>query len=88
MTTPPQTPIQATNALAVIIDNMVVDIFKVDNRLAAMLLSEPVFVDVTEPHNAGRLTSGYTYEPSTGEFTPPVVEHNHTHLPVEPAPGE
>lgn len=36
------------NAIALLIDDVVVDVIYTDNRLAAILLSEPQIIDVTD----------------------------------------
>ena len=59
--------------IAFIIDNEVVDILHTDERLAAIFLSQPEIMDVTDLIAAGPLNSnvavGSTYNPNTKEFT-------------------
>lgn len=61
------------NKIAFIIDNEVVDILHVDDRLAAIFLSQPEIMDVTEEHQADSgIFVGSTYNPNTKVFTPPA----------------
>jgi hypothetical protein len=54
--------------LAFIIDNNVVELFYTDSRMAAILLSDPIIVDITEmPSN---IQQGSQYIPETGNFGP------------------
>lgn len=59
--------------IAFIIDNEVVDILHTDERLAAIFLSQPEIMDVTDLVAKGALVSqvavGSTYNPNTKEFT-------------------
>ena len=66
MTTAPNLP---PNRVAFIIDNEVVDIIHTDDRLAAIFLSEPLMVDVTDIEDGVFISS--TYNPETGTFTAP-----------------
>jgi hypothetical protein len=61
--------------LALIIDGEVVDILHAHDRLAAILLSDPTVVDITDIENDfnGDIYPGYAYNDTTGKFTPPVV---------------
>lgn len=57
-------------SVAIILDGEVQDVIRTEARLAAMLLSEPIFVDVTDlDHKPG---IGTKYNIENGEF-----EHNH-----------
>jgi hypothetical protein len=59
--------------LAFVIDGKIVDTFYTDHRFGAILLSDPIVVDVTEmPNNVG---NGYVYQSETGTFTPPDKGH-------------
>lgn len=66
MTTAPNMP---PNKIAFIIDNEVVDIIHTDDRLAAIFLSEPLMVDVTDVEGGVLISS--TYDSKTGKFTAP-----------------
>ena len=59
--------------IAFLIDNEIVDILHTDERLAAIFLSQPEIIDVTDMIAAGPLNSnvsvGSTYNPNTKEFT-------------------
>lgn len=59
--------------VAFIIDNQVVDILHTDERLAAIFLSEPVILDVTEfqRDETTQILVGSTYDPETKTFTAP-----------------
>jgi len=59
--------------IAFIIDNSVVDILHTDERLAAIFLSNPTILDVTEGVSSDPQTVdvGYLYNPDTQEFTQP-----------------
>ena len=61
--------------IAFIIDGEVVDILHTQDRLAAILLSEPTIVDITDVKNDSNsdIYPGWTYDATTGAFTPPVV---------------
>jgi hypothetical protein len=56
--------------LAMVIDNKVVDIMHTDSRFAAILLSNPVVVDVTPGNEEDQLKTyvGDDYDPETGLF--------------------
>jgi len=63
--------------IAFIIDNKVVDILHTDNRLAAIFLSEPLILDVTDNKDVNgnfTLLINSTYDPETGIFTMPQQE--------------
>lgn len=64
--------------LAFIIDNRVVDIINTDNRLAAIFLSDPVVIDITEMSKLENNTAfmNSTYDPSTGLFAVPEYNEN------------
>lgn len=51
--------------IAAIIDGKVVDVINCPERLGAILLSEPTFVDVKSLPN---VQSGATYDATTGQF--------------------
>ena len=53
--------------IAFIIDGEVIDVLHTDERLAAIFLSEPVIVDVTDKIESA--TVGATYDAATGTFT-------------------
>jgi hypothetical protein len=60
--------------LAFVIDGEVVDILFTDNRLAAIFLSEPTIVDVTElieTEGKGSVLVGSAYDPETNKFSHP-----------------
>jgi hypothetical protein len=61
--------------IAFIIDNRVVDIINTDERLAAIMLSEPLVIDITgmKPGENGLFVSSY-YDSETQSFTPPKFD--------------
>jgi hypothetical protein len=59
------------NTIALIIDNQVVDIMNIQQRTAAILLSEPTVVDITDrisPNGKLDVIIGMTYNESNGKF--------------------
>lgn len=69
---PPALPV---NKIAFIIDDEVVDIIYAHDRLAAVLLSDPLIVEVTGVKNDGNndVNMGDTYNKKTKKFTVKVV---------------
>jgi len=57
--------------IAFVIDGKVVDVLHTDERLAAIFLSEPVIVDVTDKMP---IAIDSTYDPETQTFTAPAAE--------------
>lgn len=60
--------------LAFIIDNVVTDVLHTDERLAAIFLSEPLILDVTDRISGPDLENivpNATYNPDDGSFTRP-----------------
>ena len=69
--------------IALIIDNEVVDIIHTDERLAAIFLSNPTIVDVTDHTDENgnfdiMVTPPSTYNPETQEFAAPIVYNPET----------
>jgi hypothetical protein len=58
--------------LAIILDNKVEMIMQVDERLAAILTSQPIIVDVPKTEAGGPLI-GWAYNPDTKAFTNPAA---------------
>lgn len=58
--------------IAFILDNEVVDILHTDERLAAIFLSNPIIVDITDNmiDNGGTAGVGAKYDPETKTFSP------------------
>jgi hypothetical protein len=86
MTTPELPPVK----IAFIIDGVVADVLHTDDRLAAIFLSEPTIVDVSEwlVNNPEKTLTGATYDGTT--FTaddapvyPGVVDEHLAELPAE-----
>jgi hypothetical protein len=59
------------NIVAYVIDNQVVQTIHVDERMAAVVLSEPLVIDVTELGKQG-VQNGDIYDPETGTFSRPT----------------
>ena len=68
--------------VAFIIDNEVVDILHTDDRLGAIMLSEPVIKDVTDlvPN---KVAVGFIYDPESDSFIPPYPSAPEEDLPAE-----
>lgn len=60
--------------IAFIIDGVVADVINTDDRLAAIFLSQPKMVDVTEISVSEFITSGYLYNEELNTFTRFPVE--------------
>jgi hypothetical protein len=63
-------------ALVYLIDNTVVDIIRTDERLAAIMLSQPLILDLSDVENLNDINAvvGSTYDPETSTFTLPAEE--------------
>ena len=61
---------QHSNHIAVVIDGVVQQMMAVDDRFAALLLSEPEFYEVTLPNGAPGANYGDVYNPEDGTFMP------------------
>ena len=61
--------------LALILDGEVVDILHAHDRLAAILLSEPTVVEMTDANvdASNVIYPGWKYNKKTKKFTPPAV---------------
>ena len=57
------------NKLTFILGDKVIDTINTDDRLAAMWLSEPLVIDITDWPNANDIRPGDDYNPKTGEIT-------------------
>lgn len=69
--------------LAFIIDNNVVDVLHTDERLAAIFLSNPVVIDITEYENTETISIDSIYDPSTGQFTPAPPQQNSPQIRID-----
>jgi len=65
------------NKLAVIADNVVIDILNTDERLAAILLSQPTVLELTEEYEEVNSRIGNVYDESTQKFMPPSPDPSH-----------
>jgi hypothetical protein len=61
-----ETPAIPPRRVAFIIDNIIQDVLHTDERLAALFLSEPVIVDITDKPD--HINMGSHYDPETGSF--------------------
>ena len=59
--------------LAFVIDNEVVEVLTTNEKLAAILLSEPLILDVSKAELPGTGILGYTYIPETNSFRAPEI---------------
>lgn len=59
------------NTIAIIIDNEVVEIMRLDDKFAAILLSNPTIVDVTGENKVDLASVGDIYDPVTKTFSSP-----------------
>jgi hypothetical protein len=61
--------------VAFIIDNVVQDVINTDDRLAAIFLSNPTVIDITDKVNSNSISVNSSYDPLTGEFSdaPPLI---------------
>ena len=64
-----------TRKLAFVLDNEVVDILHTDDRLAAIFLSSPKVIDITDKINAEGVTAvlvKFAYDEASNTFSPPT----------------
>lgn len=59
------------NIVAYIIDNEVVQVLYLDDFMTAVVLSEPLVINVTD-QGRGVINKGDTYDPETGTFSRPI----------------
>jgi hypothetical protein len=65
-----QQPAMPPVKIAFVIDNQVVDVLHTDDRLAAIFLSDPVTVDVSDLFDENKIVfPGDTYDPETKTFS-------------------
>lgn len=62
---------ELTNHIAVIIDGRVEQMMLLDDRFAAILLSDPIFIDVTGQDGKPMAFHGWSYNEETNEFIRP-----------------
>ena len=69
------TPPLPDNKIAFVIDGKVVDIIYAHDRLAAVLLSDPIIVDImgVKASDNSDVHMDYTYNSTTNTFSPPVL---------------
>lgn len=60
--------------IAFIIDGVVQDVLNTDERLAAIFLSQPTIVDVSENQENMFITHGWSYDEDSQTFTAPAEE--------------
>lgn len=61
-------------SIAIVLDNEVQDVIRAEARLAAMLLSDPILVDITDLENKPGI--GIKYNPENGKFGKGHEENN------------
>jgi hypothetical protein len=76
---PPMPPIK----LALILDNTVVDVLHVDERLAAIFLSDPIIKDVTTTDGVLIADVYWKYDPETNSYIRPEVEDLNSHPDID-----
>ena len=59
------------NIMAYVLDNTVVQVTHVDDRTAAIMLSEPLILNVTD-RGIRAVQKGDSYDPETGTFSRPT----------------
>jgi len=59
--------------IAFVVDNAVVDVLHTDERLAAIFLSKPLVLDITETYEESQPKPGYIYYEDTQTFLPPGI---------------
>ena len=67
--------------VAFVLDNIVVDVLNTDERLAAIFLSNPTVVEVTNHENMPSVRVGSEYNPETNEFTEVVLNNDKVRIP-------
>jgi len=77
------TPMVPPARIAFILDGVVQDVLNTDDRLAAIFLSQPKIVDVTEISESEFITSGYLYDEVSNTFTRPEVSVETTPVPSD-----
>jgi hypothetical protein len=82
------TPALPANKIAFIIDGVIQDVFHTEDRLAALLLSNPIIKDVTTEYEAlvpGTHMVGWHYD-GTSSYSPPIAEVAVDPATIIPAP--
>jgi hypothetical protein len=64
------------NKIAFVVDNVVVDILYTDERLAAIFLSQPLVLDITETYEEAQPKPGYVYYEDTQTFLPQSTDES------------
>jgi hypothetical protein len=63
--------------IAFIVNNEVVDVLHTDERLAAIFLSQPLVLDITETYEETQPKPGYVYYEDTKRFLPQPPDQSH-----------
>lgn len=61
-----ETPIR--KKIAIVKNNIVIELMDVEENLAAMFLDNPIFIDATVNESMCKTYKGDTYNPDTGKF--------------------
>lgn len=70
--------------VAFILDNVVADVLHTDNRLAAIFLSNPLVIDISDREDANLITVDSGYDPETQTFTPAPPAPRPESFPIMP----
>lgn len=74
--------------VAFILDNVVADVLHTDDRLAAIFLSNPLVIDISDREDANSITTNATYNPETQTFTPASpLTHSYPIMPEDAVDG-
>lgn len=65
---------QSATRIAFILDNVVADVLYTDERLAAIFLSNPIIMDISDREDVDFIRTNSTYDPETQTFTPAEPE--------------
>jgi hypothetical protein len=67
-----ETPkVMPPNIVAYVLDNKVVQTIHLDDRMAAIVLSEPLVINITD-RGIGTVRNNDVYDPETGTFSRPT----------------
>ena len=69
MTGPTEEEVIAMSKIALVIDNEVVDVMYCQERLASILLSSPLVLDISERVLNEQISVGYSYNADSDTFT-------------------
>jgi hypothetical protein len=67
----------APSKLAIVLDNVVAEVLHTDERLAAIFLSQPLVLEITENFESFEAMAGNIYDETTGKYMPPSPSPSH-----------